>query len=421
MSPSSPTTPTTPDVFVTGIGAISCLGGSASEFWTGLKAAAATARPTPVPGLTERVPDVLAYQVADGATGTTGSAGPAGVGARADLGRAAGFALAAAREAVADAGLGSRELAGAAVVIGTAVGESGGRESGDRDGSTSAGSTGDGGGDGGDGGWESMFSVAASVGGELGTFGTNISVSNACAASGYALSVAVDLIRRGEADTVLLGGAEGISWVPLASFSRLGAADPETCRPFDAERRGTVFGEGAAVLVLQSARAAAGRRTYGRVLGTAWSCDAHHPTAPDPGGEQLVRVARAALDEAARGPGDIGCVIPHGTGTRQNDVIEHRVLHEVLGEHAARTPLFSLKAFIGHTAGAAAAFAAVSAALMARHGEIPANVPLAHPDPECPVLLPQDGPTALERPNVLVNAYAFGGSNFSMVFGGEAR
>ncbi|MET9598671.1 beta-ketoacyl synthase N-terminal-like domain-containing protein [Streptomyces sp. NPDC006459] len=408
----SPSSPTTPDVFVTGIGAISCLGGSASEFWTGLKAAAATARPTPVAGLTERVPDVLAYQVADGATGATGATGPAGVGARADLGRAAGFALAAAREAVADAGLGSRELAGAAVVIGTAVGESG-----DRDGSTGAGSTGDGG----DGGWEPMFSVAASVGGELGTFGTNISVSNACAASGYALSVAVDLIRRGEADTVLLGGAEGISWVPLASFSRLGAADPETCRPFDAERRGTVFGEGAAVLVLQSARAAAGRRTYGRVLGTAWSCDAHHPTAPDPGGEQLVRVVRAALDEAARGPGDIGCVIPHGTGTRQNDVIEHQVLHEVLGEHAARIPLFSLKAFIGHTAGAAAAFAAVSAALMARHGEIPANVPLAHPDPECPVLLPQDGPTALERPNVLVNAYAFGGSNFTMVFGGEAR
>ncbi|MFI7354732.1 beta-ketoacyl synthase N-terminal-like domain-containing protein [Streptomyces avidinii] len=400
--------PSTPDVFVTGIGAVSCLGGSASEFWTGLKAAAATARPTPVPGLTERVPDVLAYQVADGAAG---AAGPAAVGARSDLGRAAGFALAAAREAVADAGLGPRELAEAAVVLGTAVGESGGREGGD-------GSTGDGNGDGG---WEPMFSVAASVGGELGTFGTNISVSNACAASGYALSVAVDLIRRGEADTVLLGGAEGIARVPLASFSRLGAADPETCRPFDAERRGTVFGEGAAVLVLQSARAAAGRRTYGRVLGTAWSCDAHHPTAPDPGGEQLVRVARAALDAAALGPGDLGCVVPHGTGTRQNDVIEHQVLREVLGEHAERTPMFSLKAFIGHTAGAAAAFAAVSAALMARHGEIPANVPLAHPDPECPVLLPQDGPTALERPNVLVNAYAFGGSNFTMVFGGEAR
>ncbi len=417
MSPLAPLAPTTPDVFVTGIGAISCLGGSASEFWTGLKAAAATARPTPVPGLTERVPDVLAYQVPDGATGATGAAGPARVGARADLGRAAGFALAAAHEAVADAGLGPRELAEAAVVIGTAVGESGGRERGDGGrGGDGNGSFGDG-----DGGWEPMFSVAASVGGELGTFGTNISVSNACAASGYALSVAVDLIRRGEADTVLVGGAEGISWVPLASFSRLGAADPETCRPFDAERRGTVFGEGAAVLVLQSARAAAGRRTYGRVLGTAWSCDAHHPTAPDPGGEQLVRVARAALDEAARGPGDIGCVIPHGTGTRQNDVIEHQVLREVLGEHAARTPLFSLKAFIGHTAGAAAAFAAVSAALMARHGEIPANVPLAHPDPECPVLLPQDGPTALERPNVLVNAYAFGGSNFTMVFGGEAR
>ncbi|MEU9084686.1 beta-ketoacyl synthase N-terminal-like domain-containing protein [Streptomyces sp. NPDC048357] len=397
----------TPDVLVTGIGAVSCLGATADAFWTGLKAAAG--HPTAVPGLTERVPDVLAYQVPDGA--------PATDSAHAAPGRATRFALSAAREAIADAGLEPREISGAAVVLGTAGGEGGGRE---------GGHTGDADGEGTRdgapaGAWEPVFSVAAAVGAELGTFGPNISVSNACAASGYALSVAVDLIRRGEADTVLLGGAEGIAWAPLASFSRLGAADPETCRPFDAERRGTVFGEGAAVLVLQSARAAAGRPAYGRVLGTAWSCDAHHPTAPDPGGEQLVRVARAALDEAGRAPGDIGCVIPHGTGTLQNDVIEYRVLREVLGERAPATPLFSLKAFIGHTAGAAAAFAAVTAALIARHGEIPANVPLASPDPECPVLLPQDGPTPLERPDVLVNAYAFGGSNFSMVFGGGAR
>ncbi|MET9573759.1 beta-ketoacyl-[acyl-carrier-protein] synthase family protein [Streptomyces virginiae] len=396
----------TPDVFVTGIGAVSCLGATADAFWTGLKAAAS--RPTPVPGLTEHVPDVLAYQVPDDGTGTADA--PSGA-----PGRAARFALTAAREAIADAGLGAHEVSEAAVVIGTAVGESGGREEGPG---------GEGAGDGtapAAGSWEPMFSVASTVGAELAAFGPNISVSNACAASGYALSVAVDLIRRGEADTVLLGGAEGISRVPLASFSRLGAADPETCRPFDAGRRGTVFGEGAAVLVLQSARAAAGRAVYGRVLGTAWSCDAHHPTAPDPGGEQLVRVARAALAEAGRGPGDIGCVVPHGTGTRQNDVVEYQVLRELLAERAAHTPLFSLKAFIGHTAGAAAAFAAVSAALMVRHGEIPANTALAQQDPECPVWLPQDGPTVLRQPNVLVNAYAFGGSNFTMVFGGGAR
>ncbi|MER6313586.1 beta-ketoacyl-[acyl-carrier-protein] synthase family protein [Streptomyces sp. NPDC001581] len=391
----------TPDVLVTGIGAVSCLGGTADAFWAGLQAAAG--RPTAVPGLTERVPDALAYQVPDGA--------PAADSAHGAPGRATRFALSAAREAVADAGLEPHEITGAAVVIGTAGGEGGGREGDHTGGSEGTGA----------GAWEPVFSVAATVGAELGTFGPNISVSNACAASGYALSVAVDLIRRGEADTVLLGGAEGIARVPLASFSRLGAADPETCRPFDAERRGTVFGEGAAVLVLQSAEAAAGRPAYGRLLGSAWSCDAHHPTAPDPGGEQPVRVARAALAEAGRTPGDLGCVIPHGTGTPQNDVIESRVLREVLGDRAPATPLFSLKAFIGHTAGAAAAFAAVTAALIARHGEIPANIPLASPDPECPVLLPQDGPTPLEHPNVLVNAYAFGGSNFSLVFGGEAR
>ncbi|MFG2337317.1 beta-ketoacyl-[acyl-carrier-protein] synthase family protein [Streptomyces yangpuensis] len=404
----------TPDVFVTGIGAVCCLGATADAFWAGLRRTAA-ARPTAVPGLTERVPDVLAYQVPGGAAAADAPRGAPG--------RAARFALTAAREAVADAGLAAHELAEAAVVIGTAVGESGGREGGPDAGAEPPYGPGAGGAARApvSGPWEPVFSVATTVGAELGTFGANISVSNACAASGYALSVAVDLIRRGEADTVLLGGAEGIARVPLASFSRLGAADPETCRPFDADRRGTVFGEGAAVLVLQSARAAAGRRVYGRVLGTAWSCDAHHPTAPDPGGGQLVRVARAALAEAGRGPGDIGCVIPHGTGTRQNDVVEYEVLREVLGDRGARTPLFSLKAFIGHTAGAAAAFAAVTAALMARHGEIPANVALGRQDPQCPVRLPQDGPTALRQPNVLVNAYAFGGSNFTMVFGGGAR
>lgn len=118
------------------------------------------------------------------------------------------------------------------------------------------------------------------------------------------------------------------------------------------------------MLVVQSARAAAGRPSYGRLRGTGWSCDAHHLTAPDPAGDQPLRAAREALREAADSAEDIGCVVPHGTGTEYNDVLETRVLREVLGEHLERVPLFSLKAFIGHTAGAAAAFAVVAAALM---------------------------------------------------------
>ncbi|MEU3049774.1 beta-ketoacyl synthase N-terminal-like domain-containing protein [Streptomyces sp. NPDC006984] len=385
-------TVSTTDVFVTGIGAVSCLGGTAGEFWAGLGTGAP--RPVPVPGLTDRVPDVLAYRAPGGPSGDAGD----------PLGRATEFALRAAHEATADAGLSPVRTADMAVVIGTSGGDGGARE-----GQAPAGGS-----------WRTPFSVAAAVGGALGSFGTNISVSNACAASGYALSVAVDLIRRDEAETVLVGGAEGLAWVPLAAFSRLGAADPELCRPFDERRQGTVFGEGAAMLVVQSARAAAGRPVYGRVLGTAWSCDAHHPTAPDPEGGQLVRVARDALVAAGSTPDEVGCVIPHGTGTPHNDELEYRVLREVLGERVGSTPLFSLKAFIGHTAGASAAFAAVSAALMARHGRIPANELVRHPDPACPVWLPPTArPLAPRRSDVLINAYAFGGSNFAMVFGGE--
>lgn len=385
-------TVSTTDVFVTGVGAVSCLGGTAGEFWAGLNAGAP--RPTPVPELTDRVPDALAYRAPGGSSGDAGD----------PRDRATEFALRAAREAIADAGLSPAHTGDMAVVIGTAGGDGGARE-----GRAPVGGS-----------WRTPFSVAAAVGGALGSFGTNICVSNACAAGGYALSVAVDLIRRDEADTVLVGGAEGLAWVPLAAFDRLGAADPELCRPFDARRRGTVFGEGAAMLVVQSARAAAGRPVYGRVRGTAWSCDAHHPTAPDPEGSQLVRVARDALAAAGSTTDEIGCVIPHGTGTPYNDELEYRVLREVFGERIAGTALFSLKTFIGHTAGASAAFAAVGAALMARHGRMPANAPVRYPDPACPVWLPLTPlPLAPARSDVLINAYAFGGSNFTMVFGGE--
>ncbi|MEU2059725.1 beta-ketoacyl synthase N-terminal-like domain-containing protein [Streptomyces sp. NPDC013455] len=385
----------TPEVLVTGLGTVSCLGTGVDAYWHGLTSA--VPRPAPVAGLTERVPGVLAYQVPDGPRWSAPAGEPDG--------RAARFALHAARQAVADAGLTDDEIADMAVVIGTAAGESGARD-------TLTGPADH---------WTPVFRLASAVGGELGAFGTNITIGNACAASGYALSVAMDLVARGEAETVLVGGAEALAWAPLASFSRLGANDPERCRPFDADRRGTVFGEGAAMLVVQSARAAAGRASYGRLRGTAWSCDAHHLTAPDPEGGQLVRAAREALAQAAAGPAAVGCVVPHGTGTAHNDVVETRVLREVFGADLDRVPLFSLKAFIGHTAGAAAAFAVAAAALMTRHGIVPANIAPDRQDPDCPVWLPTAAPVPLERPQVLVNAYAFGGSNVSLVFGGENR
>ena len=391
------------DITVTGVGALSPLGTGVDAFWRGMH----TARTAP-----SRVPDPLArmdhprmYLVPE-ADVPDGPAEWEGL----PLGRGSRFAVEAARQAAEDAGLsawGSVDPRRVAVVISSGMGDTELHEA------WWAGKAPD------SGRWAPVFPVASVVGGLLGARGPNTCVSNACSASGYALSVAADLIRSGEADVVFAGGAEAYSRVALACFNRLGAIDPDRCRPFAADRRGTVFGEGAAVLVLESAAHARARGAgpgYARLAGTGWSCDAHHATAPEPGGEQIERAMRQALRDAGEADGDeVGFVVPHGTGTDLNDVVESRVLAAV----TPHSPLYSLKALIGHTGGAAGAFAALSAALMLHHRTLPPNVPVGAPDPECAVPLPS-GSTPLSGGYGLVNAYAFGGNNISLVLA-EAR
>jgi 3-oxoacyl-(acyl-carrier-protein) synthase len=206
----------------------------------------------------------------------------------------------------------------------------------------------------------------------------------------------------------------------VACFNRLGALDPERCRPFDAARRGTIFGEGAALMVLESeshARSRGWDRHYGVIEGTGWSCDGHHATAPEGEARQVVRAMKTALTEAEVEPEDVGCVIPHGTGTPLNDVVESRALHQALGPAAENLPVYSLKALLGHTGGAAGAFGLLTAALILDRGVIPPNMPLDEPDPECALELPAGEPLAAEPEHVLVNAYAFGGNNISVVVG----
>jgi len=372
------------DVLVTGVGAVTCQGYGAAALQQAMTGAVA-----PVP---ERIPDPganlrhpLILQVPDVAPGQ---------------GRATRLATAAVSEALRDAGLERwpwPERTG--VVIGSCMGEAMLHESGR--------STDDGGG------FRPAFQLASAVGERLGTFGINTSISNACAAGGFALCVAADLIRGGEADVVITGGVDAYSRVGWASFDRLGAIDPVRCRPFDRDRQGTILAEGAGILVLESAEHARERGAieYGRVAGAGWSCDAHHLTAPEPSGEQIARAMREALG----GEGELGCVIPHGTGTRLHDVGESRALRAVLGERTAEVPLYSAKALVGHTGGAAAALGAVAAALILRSGTVPANVRIGEQDPECDVYLPVDGPVRLKTPRVMVNAYAFGGNNASFV------
>ncbi|MET8182096.1 beta-ketoacyl-[acyl-carrier-protein] synthase family protein [Streptomyces sp. NPDC005336] len=410
------------DVLVTGLGALSPLGSGTDAFWRGMHTADA------VPA---RVPDPLAHMDHPRMYLVPEADLPAGPEERdgLPLGRGSRFALAAAREAVEDAGLAGPADADpadagpadadprvdprrVAVALSSGMGDTELHERWWTGQAPKAGR------------WAPVFPVASAVGAWFGAQGPNTCLSNACAASGYALSVAADLIRSGEADVVIAGGAEAYSRTALACFNRMGAIDPERCRPFAAERRGTVFGEGAAVLVLESAahaRARGVRRVYGRLAGTGWSCDAYHATAPEPGGAQIERAMREALREAGVGaaPDELGFVLPHGTGTELNDVVESRILGAVLGASADRTPLYSLKALIGHTGGAAGAFAALAAVLVLHHRTLPPNVPVGAWDPDCPVSLPLAS-APMTAGYGLVNAYAFGGNNISLVFGEAA-
>ncbi|MGX5189195.1 beta-ketoacyl-[acyl-carrier-protein] synthase family protein [Streptomyces avermitilis] len=378
------------EVVVTGIGAVTCHGAGADTLWRAMTAAGTRLPDRPADPLA-RMDLPLISLVPDPDL-------------RAE--RATRFASLAAAEALSDAGLDRASLAAArtAVVFGSCMGEPGGNERGR----------------GADDGWQPPFRLASALAGELGLFATVHDIGNACAAGGYALGIAADLVRAGEADVAIAGGSDAYSRVALGCFNRLGAVDPERCRPFERDRAGTVFGEGAGVFVIESAAHARARGALSspdgapRLTGVAWSCDADHPTAPQADAEQVVRAMREALGAA---PDTVGCVVPHGTGTRLNDVLESRALHRALGPRAARVPLYSLKALLGHTGGASAALGAVAAALILRHGEVPPNVPLKEQDPECEVLLPQGDavPLADGARRVLVNAYGFGGNNASLV------
>lgn len=384
-------------VVITGLGAVSCMGSGVSEYWAGLMSGGVAPREVPLPHMNMRATRM--YLSPDEAVPTQ----PA-ISAGVPLGRGPRMAVAAAEEALTDARIDPALRREVPIVMGVEMGNADMQEA-QRAAAGDAASP-----------WTSLTLTAAVVGAAIGSRTSNVSVGNACSAGGYALTIALDMIRAGEAEVVLVGGAEGITRVGMAGFDRLGAADPHRCRPFDKDRAGTMFGDGAAMVVVESAEHARRRGVtpYAVLAGAAWSCDAHHPTAPDPEGRQVLRAMTEALATADIAPEEVGCVLPHGTGTPLNDIVESRALRHLFGEQTDCLPLFSLKAMIGHTAGAAGVFGCLTAALMLRNGKVPANVPV-NQDPDCEVWLPQDHPVPLNDLPVLVNTYAFGGNNSSFV------
>jgi 3-oxoacyl-[acyl-carrier-protein] synthase II len=249
--------------------------------------------------------------------------------------------------------------------------------------------------------------------------GPRLSLSTACSSSANALGTALDWIRLGRADVVVTGGTESLCRMTFAGFNALHALSLEPCRPFDRERTGLSLGEGAAILVVESAEHAArrGAHVHAELLSAGNSADAHHLTAPHPDGTGAALAMRRALARAGLAPEDIDYINAHGTGTPLNDAVEATAIAAVFGEAAARLAVSSTKGAIGHTLGAAGAIEALATILALRDGFLPPTVNLADPDPACALdLVPRDSRPATLR-YALSNSYGFGGNNTSVVLG----
>ena len=263
-------------------------------------------------------------------------------------------------------------------------------------------------------------SLMASVVGERhNAEGASMVFPVACAAGNYALGAAHSMIASGRTDQALVGGSDPYSRTCYTIFYRLGAASPNVPRPFDANREGMVVGEGAAFLMvedLESAKAR-GARIYAEVTSYSLSCDAHHRTAPHPEGQGAIQAMRGAMDKAGLTPKDIDYVSAHGTGTPANDISEATAMATVFADGVKDTPISSIKSMIGHCMGAASAIENVICVKALNDGLLPPTTNLRELDPKFPRALDVVPGTARpkELRNVVNNAFAFGGCVSSVI------
>lgn len=239
----------------------------------------------------------------------------------------------------------------------------------------------------------------------------------ACSSSTIAIGQAVDAIRSGRLDAALAGGSDALSRLTFAGFNALRLMDPEPCRPFDASRNGMNIGEGAAILVLEEmdrARAR-GARIYAELAGYGVTCEAYHPTAPEPDGLAIGKTLRAALADAAMDVDEVDHVNAHGTATLQNDRAESRGVRVVFGERGRHLPVTSIKGMIGHCLGAAGALEAAALALTIDRGLIPPTIHHTTTDPECEVDVVANTPRQMRVRCAVSTSLAFGGNDSAVV------
>jgi beta-ketoacyl-acyl-carrier-protein synthase II len=260
----------------------------------------------------------------------------------------------------------------------------------------------------------------------LGITGPNYAVVSACATGSHAVGEAAELIKRGDVDAVLAGGAESCMHpLILAGFTAMrGLAvededPPRASRPFDATRAGFVMGEGACVLVLEELEAARARGAtiYAEVLGYGASNDAHHMAQPEPEAMGVAEMMRTALRRADVDPARVGYINAHGTSTPLGDLAETKAIKDVFGAHAYELAVSSTKSMMGHTFGAAGAIEAMMCVLAIHEGVLPPTINYRNPDPGCDLdYVPNEAREA--RVDVaLSNAMGLGGHNGCVLLG----
>ena len=384
-------------VAITGLGIVSCCGIGKDAFWDGLC--------SPAPEGERRIPDFDA----------TPFFGPKEV-RRVD--RFAQFAVAAAEEALGDAGLRENlnaDPARSGVILGTGVGgletleqqvlichEKGERR-------------------------VSPFLVpmmmanaaSATLSMRFGFQGPCETITTACAAGTHAIGHAARLIAGGRCDVMLTGGTEAaMTKTSLAGFGNMTALSTSgVSRPFDAERDGFVMAEGGAVLVLEELEQARARgaHIYAIVLGAASTADAHHITAPAPGGSGASACMAETLSDAGVSPTEVGHINAHGTSTPLNDAAEAEAINKIFGTPGP--PVTSIKGVTGHALGAAGAIEAVALALSIEKRLIPPTAGYEHPDPEIHLDVVTAQPRQWEPAPALSNSFGFGGHNGCLLFG----
>jgi len=265
--------------------------------------------------------------------------------------------------------------------------------------------------------------AAGHVSMRYGLKGPNYAVVSACATSGHAIGDAMRLIQYGDADLMIAGGSEAaVTPMSVGGFASMQALStrnesPETAsRPFDATRDGFVIGEGAGAVVLEEREHALrrGATIYAEIVGYGATADAYHMTQPAPEGAGAQRSMRRALEDAGARPEDVDYINAHGTSTPYNDRNESIAIKSVFGEHAYKLNVSSTKSATGHTLGASGGIEFIFAALAVKHGIIPPTINYGTPDPECDLNYTPNTPVTRSVNFAISNSFGFGGHNVTL-------